>query len=365
MSRALNVAVLMGGPSEEHDVSLKSGHGIVDALTRRRWSVEPLVIPHALTSDEACAFVQRAFRRHTPDVAFIALHGAFGEDGTIQQLCEEAHVAYTGSDVAASRLGMDKAASRRRFEAAGLSVPRWRLVDLGPDPRGAARRGATSGLGLESLSYPLVVKPLNQGSSLGVTVVRNAAELPTALAVAGQYGAQVLVEEFVPGRELTVGILGEEPLPIVEIRPSHPFFDFAAKYTTGLTEYVVPAPLAPETAHTVQAAALAAHRALGCRHLSRADLILGRGDVPVLLEVNTIPGFTPTSLLPKAAAGVGLSYEDVCEQLVMMARHDAAPGRLVLEPPAPAGAAGGSWPAPALMRGGPGGRTPLAPSASA
>ncbi len=317
MNDKVKVAVLMGGPSEEHGISLKSGWGIVEALTRRSWSVEPVVIPKPSSIPAACQFVAHALQRSGAGVAFIALHGTFGEDGTIQQLCEDLHVPYTGSDAAASRLGMDKVVSRRRFEEAGLSVPCWRVIDF-PERRPSADRAYALDR-IQGFSYPLVVKPTDQGSSLGVSIVRSEEELPAAIAAAGRYGSRILIEEFIPGRELTVGILGDEPLPIVEIRPSQPFFDFTAKYTAGATEYLVPAPLPSATAQRVQAAGLAAHRALGCRHLSRADLILRQDQEPVLLEVNTIPGFTPTSLLPKAAACANISYDELCEQSVMMA----------------------------------------------
>ena len=319
MNNRPRVAVLMGGPSEEHGISLKSGGGIVEALTRRGWSVEPVVIPKRSSIPSACAGVAQALQRSGAGIAFIALHGAFGEDGTIQQVCEDLHVPYTGSDAAASRLGMDKVASRRRFEDAGLVVPRWQVIDL--TERGPGNRQASGRERLTRCSYPLVVKPTNQGSSLGVSMVGSPEELQAAIVAAGRYGPRILIEEFIPGRELTVGILGDEPLPIVEIRPTQPFFDFTAKYTAGATEYLVPAPLPSETAHRVQAAGLAAHRALGCRHLSRADLILRGDQEPVLLEVNTIPGFTPTSLLPKAAGVANVSYDELCEQLVMMAWH--------------------------------------------
>ena len=312
MSDHIKVMVLMGGPSGEHEISLKSGDVVVQALARRGWHAEPVVIPKAVTVDEACGYVSNALMRAAPDVAFIALHGTFGEDGTIQQVCEDRHIAYTGSDAAASRLGIDKAASRKRFERAGLAVPRWELVDA------AASRLRTG------LAYPLVVKPVSQGSSLGVSIIQEPGQLPAALEEAGRFGAQALLEEFVVGREVTVGILGEEPLPVIEIRPRHAFFDYTAKYTKGLTDYLAPADLPPAAARAVQAAALAAHRVLGCRHLSRADLILDRAGTPVLLEVNTIPGFTPTSLLPKAAACIGLSYDEVCEQVVLMAGRAAA-----------------------------------------
>ena len=307
MGTSPRIAVLMGGPSAEHDISLKSGQGVIEALHRRHWDVEEIVIPRASPVPEACEFVERALKMQGAEVAFIALHGPFGEDGTIQALCEELHVAYTGSDAAASRLGIDKVASRRRFEEAGLRVPRSRVVD-------AATRPVVDGW-----TFPLVVKPTHQGSSLGVSLVRQAGELPAALREAGSHGPQVLIEAFVAGRELTVGVLGDEPLPVVEIRPHQAFFDFRAKYTAGMTDYVVPAPLAPDAAAAVQQAGLTAHRALGCRHLSRTDLILTPEGIPVVLEVNTIPGFTPTSLLPKAAACIGLSYEALCEQVILMA----------------------------------------------
>ena len=309
----MKIVVLMGGPSGEHEISLKSGHGVTEALARRGWNVEPLVIPHALTVEEARDFSRERLHRAGAGVAFLALHGPFGEDGTIQQLCEELHVAYTGSSAIASRLGMDKVASRRRFESVGLAVPRWCVVDLA-DVGSIGRR-----LMLREFSYPLVVKPTGQGSSLGVSIVRCDEELPTALAEAGRYGDRALIEQFVRGREVTAGVFGEEPLPVVEIRSRHGWFDYAAKYTKGLTEYIAPAPLAPPVAQAVQAAGLAAHRAVGCRHLSRTDIILDDRSVPVVLEVNTIPGFTPTSLLPKAAACIGLSYDELCERLVLMA----------------------------------------------
>lgn len=309
------VAVLMGGPSGEHDVSLRSGQGVVEALTRRGWTPEAVVIPKRLSTAEACAFTRQALQRCEPDVAFLALHGTFGEDGTIQQLCEELRIDYTGSNAAASRLGMDKISSRKLFERAGLAVPKWQAVHLG-----AGRRLRLS----KDISYPLVVKPAAQGSSLGISIVRESAALPAAVAEASQYGPEVVIEEFIAGRELTVGVLGEAALPAIEIRPSRPFFDFSAKYTAGATQYLVPAPVEPPVLRILQAATLTAHRALGCRHLSRTDIILTPKGSPVILEVNTIPGFTATSLLPKAAACVNISYDELCEQLVVMASRRLA-----------------------------------------
>jgi len=313
---ALKVVVVMGGPSEEHEVSRRSGQGVAEALARRQWVVEPLIIPRAVGVEGALEYARHGLTHARADVVFLALHGPFGEDGTIQQLCEDLHVPYTGSDVLASRLGMDKAASKRRFEEAGLGVPRWRVIDS------STTHAPTRDL--EGLTYPLVVKPARSGSSFGVSIVERTEGLAQAIAEAAQYGSTVLTEEFIAGRELTVGILGDTPLPVIEIRPHHGFFDYRAKYTQGATEYLVPAPISADVAAAVQAVGLAAHRALGCRHLSRADLILDTHHVPMLLEVNTIPGFTPTSLLPKAAACLQLSYDELCERLVMMACHETA-----------------------------------------
>ena len=306
------VTVVMGGPSAEHDISIKSGQGVLAALQRRGWPAEPLVIPKGITVDEAMTSTRQVLASTEPDAVFIALHGPFGEDGTIQGLCEELHLAYTGSDVPASRLGLDKVSSRLMFERAGLTVPAWRLVD--------ADASETLDEWTTQLGLPLVVKPPNQGSSIGVSIVTERVQLRDAVKEAARYHPQVLLESFIEGREVTVGILDQQPLPVIEIRPvSRQFFDFAAKYTAGQTRYDVPAELDADTAVRVQAAGLAAHRALGCRHFSRVDVMLDRRGQPVILEVNTIPGMTVTSLLPKAAACVGLSYEDVCERLVGLA----------------------------------------------
>ena len=311
MSSLPRVLVLMGGPSAEHAISLKSGGGVAEALTRRGWLVSPLTVPQDVTTDEALRFVRVSVQRESPEVAFLALHGAFGEDGTIQQLCEEMGVAYTGSGPAASRVGMDKIASRRRFERAGLRTPAWRVVDA------EASEDPKSVLGTQR--FPVVVKPTNQGSSLGVAIVQDASQLARAIREAARYDTRVLVEEFIQGREVTVGIVADEPLPVVEIQAHRPFFDYTAKYTPGQTTYHVPATFTGSVTRRAQQAALIAHRALGCRDFSRVDLIVDPRNRPVVLEVNTIPGFTPTSLLPKAAGCMGVSYDELCERLVKLA----------------------------------------------
>ena len=307
----LRMAVLMGGPSAEHDISLKSGQSVVAALTRRGWHVESLTIPHTLSVEEATDAVPDILRQAHPEVVFVALHGPFGEDGTIQQVCEALHLPYTGSGPEASRLGMDKVASRRRFEHAGLTVPQWRLLDAAHLPDADHLLG--------DFTLPVIVKPTNQGSSIGVTKVERHEELPPAIEDAARYDQRVLVEEWIAGREVTVGILGEEALPVVEIQSSHALFDYTAKYTPGQTHYLVPAPLPEEWSTRIQAAGLRAHQALGCRHFSRVDIMLTASGEPVILEVNTIPGLTTMSLLPKAAACAGISYDVLCERMVMMA----------------------------------------------
>ena len=223
----LKVVVLMGGPSEEREISLRSGDGIAQALTRRGYIVERLIIPHELSLDAVPAFAAGALRELATDVAFIALHGAGGEDGTIQQVCETLGLAFTGSSVRASQLGMDKIASKRCFEEAGLRVPRWQVVEA------AATLDSDR---LRDVSYPLVVKPSCSGSSFGVSILDDAATLSSAIALAGRYSASVLLEEWIAGRELTVGVIGEQPLPVVEVKPRHAFFDYTAKYTPGQTE---------------------------------------------------------------------------------------------------------------------------------
>ncbi len=305
------IGVLCGGPSSEREISLRSGQAVWRALQARRYDVQLLELEGA-----DCAAVLRASGIRT---AFIALHGAFGEDGTAQALLESLGILYTGSGVAASRLAMDKQAARTRLAAAGIAVAAGAVVPAGSPLAWLAEHG---------LRLPVVIKPVRQGSSIGLTIVEMPAQWPAALEEAARYDTQILCEEYLPGPEVTVGILGETALPIVQVVPQRRFYDYVAKYTPGMTQYLVPAPLEAALTVRVQALARQAHRTLGCEGFSRVDLILPDGPsgrAPVVLEVNTIPGLTATSLLPKAAAAVGLSFPDLCERLLQSAMTRKTP----------------------------------------
>lgn len=330
----MKVALLMGGRSSEREISLRTGAGIarslralghsvtaVDSATGRMLpegdeerAAAPAEEVRALAVGATGALVQAQALREA-EVVFLALHGGDGEDGTVQALLELAGKPYTGSGVLASALAMNKATAKRLFERAGIPTPRWRL--LGSD----AWSGDTpptfdaSELG----GYPLVVKPNAEGSTVGLTIVTEAADLPEALRLAAGYGPEVLIEEYIPGRELTVALLGDEALPIVEIRPQGGHYDYESKYTAGKSTYTCPAELAEPLAARVRELGLAAARTLGCRGVARVDFRLSPGDEPYCLEVNTIPGMTPTSLVPKAAAARGISYDQLVQRMLDLA----------------------------------------------
>jgi D-alanine-D-alanine ligase len=284
--KQLRVAVLMGGPSAEREVSLASGQMVVEALQPTGATVTPVIV-------DGPEFELPA----QTDVAFIALHGTFGEDGQIQRILESRGIAYTGSDAEASEKAFDKILAKQCFVEAGIPTPR-----SGRDAK-----------------FPVVVKPARQGSSVGVTIVRDRGALEAAWAKAHEYDERVLIEEFVRGRELTVGILGQRGLTVVEIVTKSGFFGYHEKYTAGAAEEIVPAPLDSTVAAKAQRFARLAHERLGCRDFSRVDLMLSdRGELFVI-EVNTIPGLTANSLLPKAAKAAGLNLTEVCVRLVQMA----------------------------------------------
>jgi D-alanine-D-alanine ligase len=301
----VKVAVLKGGRSLERGVSLRSAARVEDALGRLGHEVLPL---------EADAELVKRLAAGRPDVAFVAMHGPGGEDGTAQELLEILGIPFTGPGVAACARCIDKVLAKHELRSAGVPTPDW----LAFNETAFRELGAADALGglEERLGFPLVVKPSRGGSALGVKFAESRHDVPGALVSAFSYDDRVLLERFVDGRELAVSVLGGEPLPVVEAIPrSGDGYDFEARYEIGRTSFVCPAQLGEADAAAVTEAALAAYETLGCSGFSRVDLILGAGG-PQVLEVNAIPGLTDTSLLPQAAEAAGMSFEQLVERIL-------------------------------------------------
>lgn len=290
----------MGGPSTEREISLKSGKAVYHALKEQGLDVVALDI-----TDNSLNKIEQV----KLSCAFIALHGKFGEDGTIQKFLESLDIPYTGSGVMASYLCLDKIASRRILKQFGIPVPEHYILN---------RKFWGRHLPGLKLNFPVVVKPSSQGSSIGVTFVNNRRNLIPALKLAFKYDQAIIIEKYIRGREITVGILEDRALPVVEIVPKKRFFDFQAKYEKGKSDYVVPAKLPQEYYRQAQRIGLLAHKVLGCRDFSRVDMILAKAG-PVILEVNSIPGLTSTSLLPMAAEAFGVTFGELCLKIVQSA----------------------------------------------
>jgi D-alanine-D-alanine ligase len=287
------IAVLMGGPGSEREVSLASGKAVLKAL-------------QSLGLDAVAVDVTGTTIELPPgtDLAFNVIHGTFGEDGQLQQMLEDMGIPYTGAGVRSSRTAFDKNLAKAAFVAAGVPTPRAEIIDVSAGPK------------LPSFAAPFVVKPPREGSSVGVNIVRDQSKAEAAMADAAQYGNDILVEEFIEGMELTVGILNDTALPIVHIIPPEGVYDMASKYPwlSGAkgSQYICPADLDEAATLAVQQAALAAHRSLGVEIYSRVDVLLDSQNRPFVLEANTIPGMTETSLLPKAAAATGIDFPALC-----------------------------------------------------
>ncbi|MGE5197511.1 MAG: D-alanine--D-alanine ligase [Deltaproteobacteria bacterium] len=304
------IGILMGGPSTEREISLKSGKAVCDSLIRAGLDAVGIDISTDSAQENA-----RLIKSCDLDCVFIALHGRFGEDGQIQGILDGLNIPYTGSGAPASKLAMDKVASLGIFEINGLKVPRYRVLEMisyNPNWKMHAR-----------LRFPLVIKPATHGSSIGLSIVDDPKELDKAVDLAFSFDPRVIVQEYVAGRELTVGILDDRALPVIEIIPKKRFFDYEAKYQPGMTDYIVPAQLEEETAYRVQRVALAAHGLLGCFGCSRVDMIIDKDEDAYLLEINTIPGLTQTSLLPKAAKVAGIDFVQLCLTLIELAYEKA------------------------------------------
>ena len=285
------IAVLMGGMSSERPISMKSGKAVAAALRSRGHTVVEIDVGPNLPAD---------LREHNIDVAWLALHGSFGEDGCVQGLLEIMRIPYTGSGVRASAIAMDKIATKRILRGTDIPLPEdtvWNQGEATP----------------KNLTYPVVAKTPNGGSTIGIHICDNEETLTAALDDCGRFEPCVLLEQFVAGKEITVALIDGEPMPVVEIRPAEGFFDFEAKYTKGQTEYLVPAPIDPVIAATAQQYAQTAFRAVGLSGIARADFIVDNDGIPWFLEINTIPGMTATSLTPMAAGAKGTSFEDLVE----------------------------------------------------
>ncbi len=300
------VAVVMGGSSAEREISIRSGSEVVRALNSLGYDAQ------SLDYDER--FLD-AVRQLKPDIVFIALHGPGGEDGHVQALLEYLSIPYTGSGLEAAALSMDKHLTKKLLAAEGLPTPVWDLFDLS---------GGTLPLLPGSLDLPLVVKPRFEGSSAGVAIVRTHEEWTSAMLEASKNYSQILAEEYLEGREFTCAVLGEEALPIVEIVANRDgFYSYDAKYEPGGSTHVVPAPIDEDLAARLQMLALSAHRLLGLRDYSRSDFIVTSDQRPHLLEINSLPGLTPVSLVPDACAAVGISFESLIDRIVGYARARA------------------------------------------
>lgn len=288
----MKIAVLMGGPGSEREVSLRSGAAVAEALGRIGALVHEVDV-----RDEHFKLPP------TTELAFNMLHGTFGEDGQVQEVLDRRGVRYTGEGPRGSRVAFDKILSKECFDQHGVATPEWEKIQDGAKP------------GMEP---PYVIKAPRQGSSLGIAIVHEVKSLPAALEACYVYDRELLVEKFFSGRELTVGILGRSALPVIEIVPKNGFYDYEHKYTKGGSEYFVPAPLTPAETAAVRDAAVRAHQALGLEVYSRVDVILNPGGDLTVLEINTIPGMTETSLLPKAAAAVGVDFTGLCTRIARL-----------------------------------------------
>lgn len=299
------VGVLMGGWGEEREISIKTGEAIAAALESRGHTVQRILAGPGL---------DKALRNADIEVAFLALHGRMGEDGKVQGLLEVMELPYTGSGVMASALAMSKPFAKKLFRlhnlpvASGYSIKSHEVSEL----------DSLHG----DMGFPVIVKPANGGSSVGLSVVRSASDLEPAVQKACRFGGEALVERLVKGREVTVGILNDRVLGTCEISFASQTFDYEAKYKGG-SRYFVPARLSPTRLANIEALAHAAYRALGCRGYGRVDLIASEGDNDIILEVNTLPGMTQMSLLPKIAKAAGLSFEDLCERILEAATLDS------------------------------------------
>ena len=313
------IGVLLGGMSSEREVSLRTGEAVLAALRERGHRAIPIYVDRD---------VDVALRQEQIEVAFIALHGRWGEDGCIQGLLEMLGIPYTGSDVLASALAMHKVKAKELFRLHNLPTPAYYTLTGaqlagGPEDSPASALAAIHG----DFGFPCVVKPAREGSSVGVSICRDAAELHPAVERALRFDDEILVERFIAGREISVAVLGDRAIGAVEIAPRDGFYDYANKYSRGATDHYVPPRVSPERYRGLLTQALRAHLALGCSGATRVDLMLSEAGNEFILEVNTLPGLTPTSLLPRIADAAGISFGELCEMMLAGASLASRRGR--------------------------------------
>jgi D-alanine-D-alanine ligase len=308
MDKSKTVAVVMGGPSAEEQISLSTGHSVAAALREKGYKVKEIrLVPHMFSEQ---------VKESGADVVFIAVHGLYGEDGRLQSALEMMEIPYTGSGVLASAVSMNKIAAKRVFIGSGIPTPDYIFLYRKDRDKQDMIQAIT-----DKFSLPVVVKPVSQGSSLGVTIEKEVSGLQKALELAFQYDEEVLVEPYVAGQETSVCMMRQKDgsvkvWPVVLIKPHAEWYDFNAKYSAGGVDHLVPAPLPEEITRTLKEISVAAYEVLGCSGVARTDCIIGEDGNCYVLEMNTVPGMTPTSLVPDAAAAEGLTFGDLCEMIL-------------------------------------------------
>ncbi len=301
----MNISILYGGFSTEHKVSIQTGLAIAEAL-KDSYNLDLILLEPGLYQNPQLLL--------DSDLVFNALHGGEGEDGTIQAFFDLHNIPYTGSGSKACKIAMDKNITKLIAKSVGVPTPNWVLL----------KRDQFTGFSLEDnmvpkFNFPYVIKPSNEGSTFGLSIVKDESGIEDAISLAVEFGKETLIEEYIPGREITVGILGNKPLPVVEIIPGHELYDYECKYTEGMSEYNIPADLPESVLRGISEDALKIYKAIGCRHYARVDFRVNENNEHFLLEINTLPGMTSTSLLPKAAKAAGLEFNNLVDTIVKIA----------------------------------------------
>jgi len=304
----LNISILYGGTSTEHKVSIKTGLAIAEAI-KGQYNLDMVNLESEIYNAPQLLL--------GADLVFNALHGGDGENGSVQAFLDMHHISYTGSGAKACKIAMDKNITKLIARSVNIPTPNWIILT----------RDMYTGIKLQDnqsqrFSYPYVVKPCNEGSTFGLSIVNEESELDEAISLAGEFSDEIIIEEFISGRELTVGIIGNKPLPIVEINPAHNLYDYECKYTEGMSEYLVPAELSDSLKRSLSEDALKIYQTIGCRHYARADFRMNAKGEHYLLEINTLPGMTSTSLLPKAAKAAGLEFPELINTIIELASMD-------------------------------------------